>query len=224
MTFLLDTNVWLFAANAPEVLPEDIQAILNKRDAQFALSAISLWEVGKKHQIGKLELNQELGSWLKGALAAHLQVLPITPEVVADAMSLPGFPTAARRMNSSSPLRASTAGRSSPPTRSSRATGTRASTTSHRLWGRERNARSRTTLPLSAKAKAGLLTSVLQIPAKHQKWLPHTLTAMHRTRHPCLCALVEYVQARRSIDTLIRGRPFRRSRGVQRKRRAACNA
>lgn len=92
MTFLLDTNVWLFAANAPEVLPREIHTILDKRDAQFGLSAISLWEVGKKHQIGKLELNQELGSWLKGALAAHIRVLPITPEVVADAMSLPGFP------------------------------------------------------------------------------------------------------------------------------------
>lgn len=93
MTFLLDTNVWLFAANAPDVLPEKIQAILDKRDAQFSLSAISLWEVGKKHQIGKLKLNQELDSWLKGALAAHLDVLPLTPEVVADAMRLPGFPT-----------------------------------------------------------------------------------------------------------------------------------
>ncbi len=92
MTYLLDTNVWLFAANAPEFLPEEIQAILDRRDAQFGLSAISLWEVGKKHQIGKLELDQELGSWLKGALAAHIQVLPITPEVVADAMRLQGFP------------------------------------------------------------------------------------------------------------------------------------
>ena len=58
----------------------------------FGLSAISLWEVGKKHQIGKLELKQELSVWLKGALAAHIQLLPLTPEIVADAMSLPGFP------------------------------------------------------------------------------------------------------------------------------------
>lgn len=92
MTFLLDTNVWLFAANAPDVLPQEIRTILDRDEAQFGLSAISLWEVGKKHQIGKLELNQELGSWLKGALAAHIQVLPLTSEIVADAMSLPDFP------------------------------------------------------------------------------------------------------------------------------------
>lgn len=92
MTYLLDTNVWLFAANDPDTLPEDIRKILEQRDAQFGLSAISLWEVGKKHQVGKLELKQELGTWLKGAVAAHIQVLPLTPEIVADAMSLPGFP------------------------------------------------------------------------------------------------------------------------------------
>lgn len=92
MTFLLDTNVWLFAANEPDVLPQEIRTLLDRDEAQFGLSAISLWEVGKKHQIGKLELNQELGSWLKGALAAHIQVLPLTSEIVADAMSLPDFP------------------------------------------------------------------------------------------------------------------------------------
>jgi len=92
VTFLLDTNVWLFAANEPDVLPQEIRTILDRDESQFGLSAISLWEVGKKHQIGKLELNQELGSWLKGALAAHIQVLPLTAEIVADAMSLPDFP------------------------------------------------------------------------------------------------------------------------------------
>ena len=92
MTYLLDTNVWLFGANAPDALPEDVRSILGKRDAQFGLSAISLWEVGKKHQLGRLELKHDLGSWLRGALAAHIHVLEITPEIVADAMSLPAFP------------------------------------------------------------------------------------------------------------------------------------
>ena len=92
MTYLMDTNVWLFGANSPEVLPNEIQELLNQRDVQLGLSAISLWEVGKKNQIGKLELKQELGVWLKGAIASHIQLLPITPEIVADAMSLPNFP------------------------------------------------------------------------------------------------------------------------------------
>lgn len=92
MTFLLDTNVWLFGYLDVEALPDDIREILDQSDAQFGLSAISLWEVGKKHQIGKLDLKQELATWLKGAVAAHIQVLPLTPEIVADAMKLPEFP------------------------------------------------------------------------------------------------------------------------------------
>lgn len=92
MTFLLDTNVWLRGVTEPMALPEIIRKILSERDAQFGLCAISLWEVGKKHQIGKLELKKELGAWLREAVASSLQVLPITPEIVAEAMSLPDFP------------------------------------------------------------------------------------------------------------------------------------
>ncbi len=93
MNLLLDTNVWLFGYIDPEALPEEIRELLGKRDAQFGLSAISLWEVGKKHQVGKLELKRELGAWLKEAVAAHIHLLPLTPEIIADAMSLPDFPT-----------------------------------------------------------------------------------------------------------------------------------
>ena len=92
MTYLLDTNVWIFGYLEPEVLPDDVQELIGRRDVQLGLSAISLWEVGKKHQIGKLELRQELSLWLKGAIASHIQVLPLTPEVIADAMGLPDFP------------------------------------------------------------------------------------------------------------------------------------
>ena len=90
--YLLDTSVWLRGATEPDTVPDEIQRILNVRDEPFALSAISLWEVGKKHQQGKLNLRKELGDWLKEAVAAHILVLPLTPEVVADAMALPDLP------------------------------------------------------------------------------------------------------------------------------------
>ena len=92
MTFLLDTNVWLRGVTGSMTLPEPIRRLLDKRDAQFGLSAISLWEVGKKHQIGKLELKKELGAWLNEAVASHIQLLPLTPEIVTEAMRLPDFP------------------------------------------------------------------------------------------------------------------------------------
>lgn len=92
MTFLLDTNVWLRGAAEADTLPDEIKELLNERDAQFGLSAISLWEVGKKHQIGKLDLKKELGAWLKEAATSHIHILPLTPEIVTDAMVLPDFP------------------------------------------------------------------------------------------------------------------------------------
>ena len=60
MTLLLDTNVWLFGYLEPEVLPEAIQAMLDHRDVQLGLSAISVWEAAKKHQVGKLDLKLTL--------------------------------------------------------------------------------------------------------------------------------------------------------------------
>ncbi len=92
VTYLLDTNVWLRGIIEPTTLPEDIRRLLDKRDAQFGLSAISLWEVGKKHQIGKLELKKELGAWLSEAVSAHVQVL-LNPaiELVAEAMGAAQF-------------------------------------------------------------------------------------------------------------------------------------
>jgi PIN domain nuclease of toxin-antitoxin system len=92
MKYLLDTSVWLRGAAEPETAPEDLRQILGLRDAQFGLSAISLWEAGKKNQIGKLPLEKDLGVWLKEAVAARIVLLPLTPEIVADAMSLPNFP------------------------------------------------------------------------------------------------------------------------------------
>ncbi len=90
--YLLDTSVWLRGAAEPETVPEDVRQLLEDRDTPFGLSAISLWEVGKKHQLGKLELKKELGAWLREAVATHIQLLPLTSDVVTDAMNLPDFP------------------------------------------------------------------------------------------------------------------------------------
>ncbi len=92
MKYLLDTSVWFRGAAEPETVPEDLRQILDLRDSQFGLSAISLWEVGKKNQIGKLPLEKELGAWLREAVATRIMLLPLTTEIVTDAMKLPDFP------------------------------------------------------------------------------------------------------------------------------------
>lgn len=92
MRHLLDTGVWIRAVNQPQTIPRAVLRVLGAPNALFGLAAISLWEVGKKVQLGKLPLPKELPLWFADALAPNLEVLPLTDEVVVEAMRLPEFP------------------------------------------------------------------------------------------------------------------------------------
>ena len=92
MRYLLDTGVWLRAVNELLTIPPEALRLLQTSGELFGLPAISLWEVGKKVQAGKLPLPKELAAWFMDALAPNLTVLPLTPEIVSNAMRLPEFP------------------------------------------------------------------------------------------------------------------------------------
>ncbi len=93
MTYLLDTGVWLRGVTRAHTIPARILQVLQAPDETFGLAAISLWEVGKKAQIGKLVLPKDLAGWFADALAPNLEIVPLGPEVVTEAMRLPEFPT-----------------------------------------------------------------------------------------------------------------------------------
>jgi len=90
--YLLDTSVWYRAVVGVETIPPETREILTAANERFGLSAISLWEIGKKVQIGKLRLNRRVSDWLEWAVGSQIEVLAIDVKVVADAMNLPGFP------------------------------------------------------------------------------------------------------------------------------------
>jgi len=90
--YLLDTSAWLRGYLEPETVPGAEQVIMSKSGEVFGLASISLWEVGKKHQQGKLPLPGGLTVWFKHALGNNIEILPLTPEIIVDAMSLPRFP------------------------------------------------------------------------------------------------------------------------------------
>ena len=92
MTYLLDTGVWYRAAAEPESIPSREAQILADRSAQFGLSAISLWEIAKKVQIGKLELTKDLAAWFEDTTGAHITLLPLDARTVVEATRLPAFP------------------------------------------------------------------------------------------------------------------------------------
>lgn len=92
MKYLLDTGVWLRAVNHPQSIPSVHLRLLQTPLEIFGLAPISLWEVGKKVQIGKLPLPKELAAWFADALAPNIELLPLTSAVVTEAMRLPEFP------------------------------------------------------------------------------------------------------------------------------------
>jgi len=89
---LLDTGVWVRAVTRPDTIPSGVLRVLQAPRARFGLAAISLWEVGKKVQIGKLPLPKDLPLWFADALAPNIEVLALDDDVVVEAMRLPGFP------------------------------------------------------------------------------------------------------------------------------------
>lgn len=88
MTVLLDTNVLLRAASAPERLGEARQVLLDA-DRRL-LSAASTWELAIKQGIGLLALGADTRSWVRRAVAElDLELLSITSEHAAVAEDLP---------------------------------------------------------------------------------------------------------------------------------------
>lgn len=92
MRYLLDTGVWLRAVNEPQSIPTSVLRLLKAPREMYGVAAISLWEVGKKVQTGKLPLPKDLPGWFADALAPNVEVLALTAQVITDAMRLPEFP------------------------------------------------------------------------------------------------------------------------------------
>lgn len=85
MSFLLDTNVWLFTVGQKAKIPADLAADLAQDTV--SISAITLWEVAKLHELRRIELDRPLEDWLRDA-AARINVIPIDAAIAADSAGL----------------------------------------------------------------------------------------------------------------------------------------
>lgn len=91
MKYLLDTSVWIWSASNPEKLSRRAAAALGEPGAIFGLSVISRWEIAKKVEKGKLQLDRPVLDWIRNALPDSIQVLPITPEIAVASTQLKKF-------------------------------------------------------------------------------------------------------------------------------------
>ncbi len=90
MRFLLDTHCWLWWLFEPEKLSDTAQATIRNKNNQLYLSVASIWEIGIKVKIGKLNIPQALEIFIPQQMQADgLEALLITPDHAMKAANLP---------------------------------------------------------------------------------------------------------------------------------------
>ncbi len=87
---VLDTHAWIFFADDPKRLGKSAARSIAKTN-RLGLASVSLWEVALLVEKRRLSLDRDLLQWMHDALAdPRLELLPLTPAVVAAAHQLRG--------------------------------------------------------------------------------------------------------------------------------------
>jgi PIN domain nuclease of toxin-antitoxin system len=90
--YLLDTAPWANDVLSPEIVPARIKILLDNLERK-GLCSISLLECAILYQRGRLSVNSALVDFFKRGLAADIEVLELTPEIVSASNDLPeNFP------------------------------------------------------------------------------------------------------------------------------------
>jgi PIN domain nuclease of toxin-antitoxin system len=91
---LLDTHAWVWWRNGDaRMTAARIQWLDSQSVGEIGVSAISVWEVCKLVEVGKLLLPTDLGEWVSRSLAdPSTRLVPLTPEIAIESTRLPaGF-------------------------------------------------------------------------------------------------------------------------------------
>jgi PIN domain nuclease of toxin-antitoxin system len=90
MNLLLDTHVWLWAAEAPERLGRKTKSLLVKTAVDRSVSAISALEIARLCADGHIILSIGLGPWIESSTEdLLLQHVPLTYSIAVEAYALP---------------------------------------------------------------------------------------------------------------------------------------
>jgi PIN domain nuclease of toxin-antitoxin system len=86
---LLDTQLLLWLAVAPERLPVPLRQLLQDRQIPSVFCAASLWEVAVMSSLGKPSFQVDARALRRGLLAEGLQELPLAVEHCLAVQHLP---------------------------------------------------------------------------------------------------------------------------------------
>ena len=89
---VLDTHVWVWWTHGSERLSESQARTIKANETDVVgISAISVWEVAKLVQYGRLGLSCPLKEWFEKALRyPGVRLVQITPEIAIESTQLPG--------------------------------------------------------------------------------------------------------------------------------------
>lgn len=89
---VLDTHIWVWWVHDDAQLPADYKTYIQHHEVTgLGVSTISLWEVAKLVESGRLTLPVPVRDWLDQAIGyPGISVLELTPEIIVDSTQLPG--------------------------------------------------------------------------------------------------------------------------------------
>ena len=87
---VLDTHILIWWVNQSDRLRKGtLERIENEADS-LGINAISLWEIAKLVQVGRLELSMPVEDWIEQALAyPKVMVVPLSPLIAVESTRLP---------------------------------------------------------------------------------------------------------------------------------------
>ncbi len=89
----LDTHIWVWHVQGDRRLTADYTKVINQYEPiGLGISAISLWEIAKAVEHGKLSLPMPIKDGFQIALTyPGIRILPLTPQIAIESTQLPGI-------------------------------------------------------------------------------------------------------------------------------------
>ena len=89
---ILDTHIWVWWVHGDSRLSSSHAELIERNEGdEIGIGSISLWEVAKLVELGRLVLPVALGDWFKDALAyPGVTLVDLTPEIAIESTRLPG--------------------------------------------------------------------------------------------------------------------------------------
>ncbi|GJQ57269.1 MAG: twitching motility protein PilT [Candidatus Scalindua sp.] len=89
---LLDTHIWIWYLTKDTKLKERTYKLINlfNQNNEAYISSISIWEICKLHEKGKIKFSLPLRTWLNAALTKGILIQELSTDIYLDSCSLPG--------------------------------------------------------------------------------------------------------------------------------------